>query len=300
MSKSRSISLDRLSRVLLAASIVSLQSIGIFPGSAQATAHVRIMAANISSGNGQSYDPGEGIRIFKGLKPDIVLIQEFNYKHNSGGEIRQFVDDTFGSGFKYYRQKDDFHIPNGVISRYPILESGTWDDDLTNDRDPVYARIDLPGSKDLWAVSCHLLTKNPTVRNREAQQLVAFIKDKVPPGDYLVLGGDFNTATSKEKALKTLQAVTTQTEPATDQKGKAGTNANRRKPYDWVLVNNELESKEVPIVIAGKQQHNGALVFDSRNYSPLDDVTPVEKGDSGADNMQHMAVIRDFELSGAD
>jgi hypothetical protein len=36
------------------------------------------MAANLSSGNNQSYDPGEGARIFQGLKPDIVMIQELN------------------------------------------------------------------------------------------------------------------------------------------------------------------------------------------------------------------------------
>ena len=41
-------------------------------GLAQTT--LRIMAANTSSGNRQSYDPGEGTRIFQGLDPDIVLI----------------------------------------------------------------------------------------------------------------------------------------------------------------------------------------------------------------------------------
>ena len=35
---------------------------------------VRLMAATITSGNLQSYDPGEGPRIFQGTKPDVVDI----------------------------------------------------------------------------------------------------------------------------------------------------------------------------------------------------------------------------------
>jgi hypothetical protein len=43
---------------------------------------IRIMSANTTSGNNQSYrDPGN--RIFDGLHPDIVLIQEFNIYINS-------------------------------------------------------------------------------------------------------------------------------------------------------------------------------------------------------------------------
>ena len=57
---------------------------------------IRLMAANISSGNGQSYDPGEGIRIFQGTHPDVVIIQEFNYGGNSNAAIRGFVDTAFG------------------------------------------------------------------------------------------------------------------------------------------------------------------------------------------------------------
>ena len=50
------------------------------PGTRSAVAQrIRIVAGNITSGNGQNYNEGHGIRIFQGLKPDIILIQEFNY-----------------------------------------------------------------------------------------------------------------------------------------------------------------------------------------------------------------------------
>src|SRR5262245_29371999 len=38
---------------------------------------VRVVAANLSSGNFFNYDGGEGVRILEGLRPDIILIQEW-------------------------------------------------------------------------------------------------------------------------------------------------------------------------------------------------------------------------------
>src|SRR5690242_13332156 len=49
---------------------------------------VRIMGANITSGSQQAYEM-PGIRIFKGLAPDIVMLQEFQYK---SGTLRALVD----------------------------------------------------------------------------------------------------------------------------------------------------------------------------------------------------------------
>src|SRR4051812_31220585 len=127
------------------------------------TVPLRILAANLTSGNFQSYDlpsvsiGGEGARILAGLHPDIVMLQEFNYAGNTAGELRSFVDATFGSSFSYYREAGA-QIPNGVISRYPILAAGEWDDPEVTNRDFAYARIDIPGPIDLWAISVHLLT----------------------------------------------------------------------------------------------------------------------------------------------
>ncbi len=41
---------------------------------ASASEVIRIMAANLTSENFSSYDPGEGNRIFQGLDPDIALV----------------------------------------------------------------------------------------------------------------------------------------------------------------------------------------------------------------------------------
>src|SRR5215831_17063440 len=94
---------------------------------AQTNVNLRVMAANLN-GNAQSYQPF-AIRIFQGLDPDIVAIQEFNYNGNTTSDIRSFVDTAFGTSFNYFRETNSgYSIPNGIISRYPIIAADSWVD----------------------------------------------------------------------------------------------------------------------------------------------------------------------------
>ncbi|HEX8438261.1 lamin tail domain-containing protein [Archangium sp.] len=254
---------------------------------------VRLMAANTTSGTLQSYDPGHGIRIFQGTDPDVVMIQEFNYGDNSAAAIRGFVDTAFGTGFHYYRE-GAAQIPNGVISRWPIIAAGEWDDNQVTNRDFAWARIDVPGPKDLWVVSVHLLTSSSSVRNTEATNLVNFIKANVPTGDYLAIGGDFNTSSRTEAAFSTFsQVVTTAAPYPADRNGNTNTNASRASPYDHVLVDSDLRAYQTATVI-GASSFAAGLVADTRVYSPISEISPALSADSGASSMQHMAVIKDF------
>ncbi|MGH7293381.1 MAG: endonuclease/exonuclease/phosphatase family protein [Polyangiaceae bacterium] len=256
------------------------------------TTRVRVVAANLTSGTQQSYET-PGIDILEGLRPDVVLIQEFNYA--SGGP-QALVAAAFEQGFSFYVEPRTGGIPNGVVSRFPILDSGVWADASTPDRAFVYARIDVPGPVDLWAVSVHLLTTGGTERNTEATALLGYVQSNVPPGDYLVIGGDFNTDTTDEPALATLSAVVVTTPPyPADQSGNTDSSINRNHPHDWVLASPSLQARGEPVVV-GAQSFPAGLVFDSRVYTPLADVAPVVATDSGASGMQHMAVVRDFGL----
>jgi hypothetical protein len=258
---------------------------------------IRVMAANITSGNGQSYDPGDGIRIFQGLDPDIVLIQEFNYQSNSATNFRSFVDTAFGPEFSYFREGGNEQIPNGIISRYPIVQAGEWIDNQVSNRDFAWARIDIPGDKDLWAVSVHFLTSGTTERNAQATALVNFIQTNIPAADYLVVGGDFNTDSFSESALNTLSSIVNTSGRPRDQANETGTNASRSKPYDQVLPDLDLHPLETAVAINGHSfTYPNGLVFDSRVFTPLSAVSPVLVGDSDAPGMQHMAVIRDFQI----
>jgi endonuclease/exonuclease/phosphatase family metal-dependent hydrolase len=255
---------------------------------------VRLVAANTTSGTKQSYEL-PGVRIFQGLHPDIVMIQEFDY---ASGDLRSFVDTAFGTDFVFFVEPRSGGIPNGIVSRYPILESGAWADASVPDRAFAYARIDVPGPIDLWAVSVHLLTTGATARSTEAKALRDYVKANVPAGDYLAIGGDFNAESTGEQAVLDLsnEVVVDGPFPA-DQSGHTNTSANRSKPHDLLFARENLDAREVPVTIGAASLDNG-LVFDSRVFTPLADVAPVLVSDSGTSGMQHMPVVRDFKLGG--
>jgi len=261
---------------------------------------IRTAAANITSGASQAYE-GPGTRILQGLKPDVVMLQEFNVSSNTSAQIRSWIDSTFGTEFQYYRENYS-GIPNGVISRWPILQSGSWDDgpDGVSDRGFAWAQIDIPGSPNLWVVSVHLKASsgdvNASRRNSQAQTLVSLIKASVPAGDYLLIGGDCNTYSYTEACLATLGSVVDVSAPRpVDQANDPDTNYGRSSPYDWVMAEPELDALEVPVTI-GTLSFPDGLVFDSRVFSPLSLVSPVVSTDSAASGMQHMAVVRSFQV----
>jgi|JI10StandDraft_1071094.scaffolds.fasta_scaffold293112_2 endonuclease/exonuclease/phosphatase family metal-dependent hydrolase len=260
------------------------------PDAAEPT-RLRLVASNLTSGNFQRYEaPGQ--RLLDGLDPDVVLMQEWNVGTNTEAELRAFVDSTFGPGFVYTRESG-VAIPNGVISRFPIVAAGVWDDPQVNNREFVWARLDVPGPRDLWAVSVHFLTTSASSRNAEAVALRSFVLANVPSADLLVIGGDLNTDSRTEAALTTLSAVVSTTAPhPADQLGDDDTSANRSKPYDWLLFDAELRAAQVPTAI-GASSFPAGLVLDTRVYTPLKEVAPALAGDSAAANMQHMAVVKD-------
>ena len=268
--------------------------VGVQPAFAD---NVRIMAANLTSGNSQNYDLGEGIRIFQGLKPDIVLIQEFKYEDSTLADLRDLVNVAFGEEYNFSIEPGFINeLPNGIISRFPIIDSGEWIDNNMPNRDFAWAEIDVPGDTDLLAVSVHLKAGDSNRQRLEAENLVAAIENEHITQEYLVVGGDFNTKKRTASAINTLSEVVDTSAPyPVDQAGDPDTNSKRSKPYDAIYVNQDLEDLEIPVVIGAASFPNG-LVFDSRVYSPLKDVFPVEKKDSDAVNMQHMAVVRDFNL----
>lgn len=261
---------------------------------------IRAVAANLTSDNRQAYAPdngnhsnpeGAGARILKGLKPDIVMIQEFN----TTIPTRQWVNRTFGEDFQF-AQEEGMQIPNGIVSRFPIAKSGSWDDPVLENREFLWAEIRLPGRASLWVVSLHLHSKTEASRNLQATALVKFIKLNVPAGAMLLVGGDLNTRTEGEACFRQLaEVVVIPEKPPVDQNGILHTNAPRNRPYDWVLASKGLDACEVPVSLGGSEFAHG-LVFDTRVFQPLGAVAPAQLEDSGVKNMQHMAVVRDFLL----
>ncbi|MBQ9241825.1 MAG: hypothetical protein IJ165_01120 [Proteobacteria bacterium] len=257
---------------------------------------IRIMTANTTSGEDQSYDDGEGIRIFKAMKPDIVLIQEFNYSKNS---IKSFVASTFGPEYSYHRGTGK--IPNGIISRYPIKSSGAWKSNRVSDRQWDWAVIDIPGERDLLAVSVHLYTQD---NEAEMTPLISQIKNKLKTDAYnyyVILGGDFNQPDWKpiQNHLGGMFEVGTKyADWPQDQEGMVKTNATRHKQLDYLLCSPDFCALETATLVGNRAYPRGHVV-DSRVYkkhNELSAISPVKAEDSAAHKMQHMAVIRDFEI----
>ena len=259
----------------------------------------RAVAANITSGDHQSYSPGHGIRIFQAIQPDIIMIQEFNMYSSSGDDsdanIRKLVDQAFGSEFKYHRGRGQ--IPNGIVSRYDIIDSGYWKSNKQSNRDWDWAIIDLPGPKELLVISVHLGTDTST---QEAPSLMQAMNKKRTADKqnkleyYLMIGGDFNRNFQGNGSLDDYFYVDGKL--PVDQENDETTNKNRKKVLDHLFVDKAFDQFEVPVEIGQHTYYNGH-VFDSRVYrdnGELADVKPVQANDSGATNMQHMAVIRDF------
>ncbi len=61
-----------------------------------------------------------------------------------------------------------------------------------------------------------------------------------------------------------------------------------------VLADFSFATNLVPVVI-GAQTFGSGLVFDSRVFTPLPSVAPVQSGDSGLN--QHMAVVKAFQIA---
>lgn len=259
---------------------------------------LRIMAANLN-GNVQSYQPF-ALRILQGLRADVVALQEFNFSNNTPADFRALVDTTFGTNFSYYREPypGSSDIPNGIVSRYPILAAGSWVDIVQSspNRGFAWARIAVPGTNPLFVVSVHLLSgAGATARATEAANLKALIQATATNGEFVVVAGDFNTDSRTETALATFKTFLSDDPIPTDSElgGDPDTNEPRNKPYDYVLPNPALAARLTNAVFASHQFPNG-LVFDSRVYSPMTDVPPIQAGDSGL--AQHMAVLKDFAI----
>ena len=278
---------------------------------------IRFMAANITSGNNQAYEE-EGIRIFKALKADIIMIQEFNYKSNSKADIDSFVKTTFGAEYSYFKGTPNANgdIPNGIISRYPITKSGEWVDPRVSDRKIDWVEIKLADKVEdldvnLFVVSVHLKGQEDNSQINAAQIIAKKISEhkRANSGFYYIVGGDFNgeAAVSDEGFGKYNNENIFFVDgefPKSEYGNDGNTNRSRTAKLDFILVDENLQKFQVStdycISDDTCKKYQDGLVFDSRDYSRTDlesYFSPVESNDCEAKNMQHLAVVKDFIIT---
>jgi endonuclease/exonuclease/phosphatase family metal-dependent hydrolase len=279
-----------------------LEMVAQVPVVSQTNVTFRVMAANLN-GNLQSYQPF-ALRILQGLQPDVLAIQEFNYGNNTSNDFRAMLDGTLGTNYVWFRESG-YSIPNGIISRWPIVASGSWEDvDVgVNDRGFAWAQIKLPSGHTLFVVSVHLKAStgsdNVTRRAAEAASVKELIRTNSPAGAFVIVAGDFNLHSPTEGALNTFKTFLSDSPIPTDAatSGDPDTNQGRDERYDYVLPDFSLATNLVPVVLGGRVFPDG-LVFDSRKWF-IEQLNALHANLQPADSglAQHMAVAKDFRVS---
>ena len=249
---------------------------------------ITVATANLSDSTSQAYEE-PGIRILQALKPDVVGIQEFNYQ---AGNSQDLVHKIFGPTYTFAREKGGARLPNGIISRYPIAAFGQWKDPYVGNRSFAWATVQIPGPKPLHVVSVHLVQNHAERRGPEARHLLELIRKQFPENDYVVLCGDFNVVGRNAAALAELTTWFDDSAQPADQEGNKNTNANRNRPYDYVLPNPALARCQVATTLGGAE-FPGGLVFDSRLWNPL---PPPAEWEDTARNLQHLPVMKTFRI----
>ncbi|KQV98022.1 endonuclease/exonuclease/phosphatase family protein [Rhizobacter sp. Root1221] len=141
------------------------------------------------------------------LDADLVFLQEVrSFNH---GEARAFPDphrgwpraaqsdylapDGYQAAYRTNAITPDGEHGNALLSRWPMLgEAGHHDvsDHRFEQRGLLHAVIDWNGTQ-VHTIVAHLGLMHSS-RMRQVDRIAAFIKAHVPPGELLVLAGDFN------------------------------------------------------------------------------------------------------------
>ena len=266
---------------------------GLFLAAAAAAASpksaaITIATANLSDNTSQAYE-APGIRILQALKPDILAIQEFNYRDGTSQDLARRI---LGSECHFAREHGGARLPNGIISRFPITAFGQWEDPFVKNRCFAWATVGIPGPKPLHVVSVHLVQKNANRRVPQATLLLKLILATFPPSDYVALCGDFNINSRASEVITTLAPDFVDDQQPADQEGNKNTNTVRTRPYDFVLPNRTLARCHAPTVFGGETFPAG-LVFDTRLWNPPP--APAKCEDTAHD-MQHLPVMKTFRI----
>lgn len=264
---------------------------------------ITIMTANLPCGGwpNEYYYP-QSLRIFQGLKPDIAFIQEFNVKEPL--TRREYIDDALGEDYFMYTGSGE--IPNTIASRWSFQTWGEWpDSEVAGSRTFVWAVIDIPGPIDLQGVCVHLKASpgpdNRSKRFREAVQIRDRVRRNFNNTGYIVVAGDLNTYPSpSEPCLNIFRSyLSVNYHRPRDRRGRYFTNATnpRRYHYDWIMPNRRLDRCHTTVYVGTKNRpYRQGIVFDSKIFRDVSEVSPIRENDSHPYGVHHMAVMKAFDI----
>ncbi len=283
--------------------IIFLFILLILAGGAARGKVITIMTANLPCGGwpDEYYYP-QSCRVFQGLKPDIAFIQEFNVRDPL--TRREYIDQAFGKNYVACTGSGD--IPNAIVSRWAFQTWGEWpDSEVVGSRTFVWAVIDIPGPIDLQGVCVHLKAsagpRNRSKRLREAVQIRDYLRRNFNHAEYIVVAGDLNTYPSPaEPCLSIFRSfLSVDYHLPRDRQGRYFTNATqpRRYHYDWIMPNRMLERCHTTLYVGIKNRpYRQGIVFDSRIFGDVSEVSPILANDSHPRGVHHMAVMKAYNI----
>ncbi len=174
-------------------------------------------------------------RAVEAFDADLVFLQEVRLFHTR--EARRFDHTSFGwpaQGQAEFLAPEGYDVAyrsnavtrhgehgNALLSRWPIHEVGHHDvsDHRFEQRGLLHVTVDWNGTT-VHAVVVHLGLVHAS-RVRQVQRLARFIQDEVPPGQPLVVAGDFNDWGERLDAPMLQLGLTRATAPAGARSGGA-------------------------------------------------------------------------------
>jgi endonuclease/exonuclease/phosphatase family metal-dependent hydrolase len=164
---------------------------------------MRVLSYNIHKGwsqGGRRFVLGGIRQAVRRLKADLVFLQEVQGRHEENLEPQfEFLAHEIWPHVAYGKNAvyESGHHGNAILSRFPILLHDNIDVSTSRleSRGLLHAVIDLPteagGRAPLHAICVHLGLREVD-RRHQLERLCERIQSHVPPGEPLIIGGDFN------------------------------------------------------------------------------------------------------------
>ncbi|MDD4964655.1 MAG: endonuclease/exonuclease/phosphatase family protein [Gallionella sp.] len=138
------------------------------------------------------------------LDADIVFLQEVQGEHAHHAQRHptypptsqhEFIADTVWDHHAYGKNAvyQAGHHGNAILSRWPILQSHNLDMSAHRfeERGMLHSQIELKDGETVHCLCTHfgLFAKG---RRQQAERLIAYVREQIPPHAPLIIAGDFN------------------------------------------------------------------------------------------------------------
>ncbi len=243
-----------------------------------AEATLRVMTLNLAHGRGEAFhqllqNADTTVRNLERIsallqreQPDVVALQEADGPSYWSGNFHHV--DFLAKQAAYSHAVNGLHV-NGLGLAYGTAllsdlrltqaQAVTFNPDLAmTPKGFVVSTLDWPGQTNVQVdvVSLHLDFSSAKTRHEQAQELIAFMRDRQHP---MIVMGDFNTEWTGETNSVKLIADELGLSAYRPRAPGQGTFAYNGKRLDWVLISAGLEFRDYQVMSDAVSDHRGVI-----------------------------------------